>query len=92
MAVRWFGHVDGDRSRSAGYDRRDPVVVVDRDQRVSDRVTTDIRLESVERRPWGRLVSMHLVLLIVLCLRVCRVCRAKRFQKHINGAPMMNQV
>lgn len=80
MAIRWCEHVDEDRSRSAECDRMDLVVVVDRDQRASDKVTVDIRLVSVEQRLLERLVSMHLVLLIVLCLPECRVYRAGRLK------------
>lgn len=77
MAIHLFEHVDGDHSRWAEYDRRDPVVVVDRDQRASDKVMMDSRLETVERRLSGRLVLMHLVLLIVLCPLECQAYRAE---------------
>lgn len=80
-AIRLFEHVDADRSQWVGFGRRDQAAVAGRDQRASDKVMPGIRLVSVEQRLWGRLVSMHLVLLIVLFLREFRVCRAEGWNK-----------
>lgn len=74
MAIRSFEHGDVGRSRSVEFGRMGRAVVSDRDRRAFDREMLGNRL--VERRLWVRLVSMHLVWLIVLFLLGCQVCRA----------------
>jgi hypothetical protein len=73
MVIHLFGHVSVDHSREVG--RKDPMVVVGRDQQVVDKVMVD-NLELVVRRECPISVVLELMRLVSSIFLSHQECRA----------------